>query len=332
MHCLRFTVLVVLLSMTLPASAYRTELSVAADGSGDFVSIQAAINAAKSFPDRPVRISVGPGIYEEKVVVWHWNTDLSLVGAGRDRTVIRWNDHFDSIGLGRNSTFHTATLRVDANDFYASDLSIVNAAGPVGQAIALSVNADRVLFERVSVQGHQDSLYVGGEGHRVYFRDCYIEGTVDFIFGGALAVFEGCQVHSLSDSYITAASTSRGQAAGLVFIDCRLTAAPAVTRVYLGRPWRDHAQTVFLRCEMGGHIRPAGWHDWDRPKARKSVFYAEYESHGPGAAPRQRVSWSRQLDKGEAAKFRAEALLTGPVKPSWFEPHITPGPVSDPAD
>ena len=300
------------------AQAYRTEFKVAQDGSGDFRSIQAAVNAAKSFPDKDIHIYIEAGIYEEKVVVWEWNTRLSVVGAGRDKTIIRWNDHFEKMQLDRNSTFHTASLRIEANDFYASDLSVENSAGPVGQAIALSVNADRALFERVAVRGHQDSLYVTGENKRVLFRDCYIEGTVDFIFGGALAVFDSCQIHSRSDSYITAASTHEGQAAGLVFLHSSLTADEGVSKVYLGRPWRVYAQTAFLNCEMGAHISPAGWHDWDKRQAHETAFYAEFESGGAGAVPAERVSWSRQLSAQEAERFLPESLLARTGEPAWF--------------
>lgn len=300
------------------AQAYRTELKVAQDGSGDFRSIQAAVNAAKSFPDEDIHIYVEAGIYEEKIVVWEWNTRLSVIGAGRDKTIIRWNDHFEKMQLGRNSTFHTASLRVEANDFYASDLSVENSAGPVGQAIALSVNADRAQFERVAVRGHQDSLYVTGENNRILFRDCYIEGSVDFIFGGALAVFNRCQVHSKGGSFITAASTHEGQAAGLVFLHSRLTAEAGVHEVYLGRPWRVHAQTVFINCAMGAHILPAGWHDWNKVQAHETSFFAEFQSSGPGASPEDRVSWSRQLNTHEAEKFLPETLLARPGEPAWF--------------
>jgi pectinesterase len=299
--------------------AYETEFRVSLDGSGDFDSIQAAVNASKSFPDQDIRIFVGAGVYEEKVVVWAWNTRLSLIGVGRDATIIRWNDHFDKMQLGRNSTFHTATLRVDADDFYASDLSIENSAGPVGQAIALSVDADRVLFERVALRGHQDTLYLSGENKRVLLRNCLVEGTVDFIFGGALAVLDHCDIHSMGDGYITAASTAAGQAAGIVIVDSRLTAEQGVSRVYLGRPWRDHAQTVFLNCEMGPHILSAGWDDWGRPEAHRTTYYAEFSSHGKGGSAADRVDWSKQLSAEEAARFKPELLLSRPGERDWFK-------------
>lgn len=312
-----------LLLLTLAADcaqSYETRLTVALDGSGDFRTIQAAIDAAKSFPEHEIQIRIAPGLYVEKVVAWGWNTRLSLLGAGADRTIIRWDDYFERIDRGRNSTFHTATLRVEGNDFHAADLAIENTAGPVGQAIALSVDADRALFERVLVRGHQDTLYVTGENRRVLFRECRVEGTVDFIFGGALAVFERCEIRSRGDGYITAASTPAGQAAGLVFIDSRLTAEPGIDTVYLGRPWRLDAQAAFLRCEMGAHIVPAGWNDWDKPEAHQRSVFAEYLSRGPGGAPDDRVDWSRQLDADQAERFEVERLLARPGERDWFRP------------
>jgi pectinesterase len=304
------------------AEPYPVEFRVSPDGTTAYTSIQAAIDDAKSFPDRDIRIVLAPGIYEEKVVVWEWNTRLSLIGAGRENTVIRWDDHFERMDRGRNSTFHTATLRVESNDFRAFDLTVVNSAGPVGQAIALSVNADRVVFERVALRGHQDTLYLTGEGNRALFRDCLVEGSVDFIFGGALAVFENCEIRSLAAGYVTAASTPADQAAGFVFLDSRLTAAPGVSNVYLGRPWRDHAQTVFLRCEMGGHVLPEGWHDWGRPEARDTVHYAEFDSRGAGGRRDGRVSWSRQLDAQTAAALEPERLLLRAGEAPWFDTNV----------
>jgi pectinesterase len=316
----RLAVFLVCAWLSAPVSAYDTLIRVDQDGNGDFTTIQAAIDATKSFPDQDITILIGPGVYEEKVVVWEWNTRLTLAGSGHDRTVIRWADHFQAIDRGRNSTFHTATLRVDANDFYARDLSVENMAGPVGQAIALSVNADRALFERVDIRGYQDSLYLAGESNRVLFRDCSVEGSVDFIFGGALAVFERCRIHSRASGYVTAASTFEDQAAGLVFLDCQLSAEAGVRDVYLGRPWRNHAQAVFLRSEMGPHIVPAGWHDWGRPEARQSAFFAEFESRGDGAAPESRVDWSHQLTSEQAAEFTLERLFGREGEPPWYQP------------
>ena len=282
------------------------------DGSGDYESVQAAIDGAKSFPAERIRILVKEGVYDEKVSVHAWNPKVTLVGESRDGTVITHDDHFDSVDRGRNSTFFTYTLKVRGNDARVRNLTVRNDAGPVGQAVALHVDSDRPVFENCRFVGHQDTVYVAGEGARQYFRDCHIEGTTDFVFGNATAVFEDCRVHSKDDSYVTAASTPREEPFGFVFLDCALTADPEVGRAYLGRPWRDHARTVFVRCHMGEHVRPAGWDNWSRPRAERTAFYAEYDSRGPGAATRdRRVSWSNVLTDSEAAEYTKENVLAG---------------------
>lgn len=290
---------------------YATDLYVAQDGSGDFTHIQAAIDAAKSFPAQRITIHIAAGVYEEKVRVPSWNPRLTLRGASREGTIIRWRDHFDAIDRGRNSTFFTATLTVEARDFRAENLSIENAAGPVGQAIAVAVLGDRCVFVNCALRGHQDTLYVAGEGHGQYFRACLITGTTDFIFGEATAVFERCEIRARANSFLTAASTPPGVAHGLVFLDCQLTAEAGVSQVYLGRPWRSHAQTVFIRCDMGGHILPVGWDNWRDPAREQTAYYAEFASTGAGATPGQRVPWSHQLSPRQAATYTPQRVLGG---------------------
>lgn len=300
-----------LLTSVAFAQGYETELVVAKDGSGDYSSIQAAIDDAKSFPYERITIYIKNGVYKEKVKVHSWNTKLSLIGESKDSTIITWDDYFDKINRGRNSTFHTYTLLVEANDFHAKNLTIENSAGDVGQAVALHIDADRVSIQNCKILGNQDTVYLTGEGKRQYFKDCYIEGTTDFIFGGATGLFEGCQIHSKKDSYITAASTPEGHQYGFVFKNSTLTADENVSKVYLGRPWRNYARTVFMNTEMGDHILADGWHNWNKPEAESSVFYAEYENTGLGFKPAERVEWSYQLNREEAEKYSKEEILKG---------------------
>jgi pectinesterase len=265
-------------------------------------------------------IYVKNGIYTEKVTIHEWNTRLSLIGESREGTIIAYGDHSKKINRGRNSTFYTATLQVDGDDFRAENLSIKNTAGPVGQGIAFAANADRVRLRNISFIGNQDTLYLTGAGKRLYFSDCYIEGTTDFIFGRATAVFENCRLHSKADSFITAASTPEGIEYGLVFRDCVLTAAEGVSKVYLGRPWRPFARTVFINTEMGAHILPEGWNTWSGasgPETEK-VFYAEYANTGAGAATARRIGWSRQLSKRQARNYTAEHILGKHLGKYWF--------------
>ncbi|WP_418262161.1 pectate lyase [Flavobacterium faecale] len=293
---------------------------VALDGSGDFTSIQDAINAAKAFPPQRVIINVKNGLYHEKVKIHEWNSHISIIGESRDKTIITYDDYFDKINLGRNSTFYTSTVLVEGDDFYAENITIQNTAGKVGQAIALSVNANRVLLSRCNILGNQDTLYLTGNGSKQYFKDCYIEGTTDFIFGQATVLFERCEIHNLSNSYISAASTPDNVAFGFVFKNCRLTAAQGVKEAYLGRPWRIHAKTVFIESEIGKHIKPEGWNDWDKAETHQTAYYGEYNCTGEGFQPKLRVNWSHQLKKKEAKKYTIKNILgTNSKGKQWYE-------------
>lgn len=295
---------------------------VSLDGSEDYTSIQEAINASKSFPYQRVTIFIKDGIYDEKIKVHEWNTNLSLIGESKEKTIITYDDYFGKMNLGINSTFYTYTLLVEANDFYASNLTIQNTSGEVGQAVALSVFSDKVVIENCNILGNQDTLYVSGDGNRQYFKDCYIEGTTDFIFGKATALFENCIIHSKKNSYITAAATPEGAEFGFVFKNCQLTAKEGVHEVYLGRPWRIYAKTVFINCEMGDHIKPEGWHNWSKPEAEKTAYYAEYQSTGAGSNSEKRVSWSHQLKKCQAKKYTIKKILGEKKRNSnhlWYE-------------
>ena len=288
---------------------------VAQDGTGDFTKIQEAINSAKAFPDKRVIIRIKNGTYKEKVIIHEWNSHMSLIGEDREKTIITFDDNFDKLNLGRNNTFHTPTLLVQGNDFYATNLKVQNTSGEIGQAIALSVNGNRIMFENCSILGNQDTLYVTGERFQQYYKNCFIEGTTDFIFGQATALFENCTINSKSDSYIAAASTPAGNIYGFVFKNCRLTAREGVSKVFLGRPWRANAKTVFIDCFMEGHIAPEAWDNWSNPMAEKEAYYGEYNCTGPGFMPWKRVSWSHQLTVSEAEKYTKERILGG----SWFQ-------------
>ena len=287
------------------------EMTVAQDGSGNFTSIQEAINATKAFPDKPIVIHIKKGVYKEKVRVYSWNTKLTLIGEDAEETIITYDDYFDKIDLGRNSTFHTYTMKVEANDFTAENLTIVNTSGPVGQAVALHVEGDRNQFRNCRIIGHQDTLYAAGEGSRQYYKNCFIQGTTDFIFGEGIAVFDQCTIHSLSDSYITAASTPQNESFGFVFLNCKLVASEGVTKVSLGRPWRDYAKVVFLYSDLGVHIVPEGWSNWGGTNRDKTAYYAEFKNTGLGANSEQRVKWSHQLSKKEAKAYTVKNILSG---------------------
>lgn len=291
--------------------------TVALDGSGDFTKIQDAINACPSFPYEKVTVFVKNGIYNEKVRIPEWNTHIALVGESKENTIITFDDNFSKINTGRNSTFLTYTLLVEGDDFSASNLTFKNASGDNGQAIALSVVANRAQVLNCNILGNQDTLYLSGKNAKQYFKDCYIEGTTDFIFGSATALFENCEIRSIKNSYITAASTPQDTTFGFVFKNCKLTAEPAATAVYLGRPWRIYAKTVYINCDMGKHIKPEGWHNWSKLEAEKSAFYAEYNCKGEGFQPTKRVVWSHQLSRKDAEKYTIENILKDSIT-NWY--------------
>ncbi len=306
--------LTILLNTAITFSQEVYKITVALDSSGDYTSIQKAIDACKSFPDQRITIFVKNGIYKEKIVVPACNTRLSIIGEDAEKTVITYNDFFNKMNRGRNSTFYTYTLLVIADDFYAENLTIENSAGPVGQAIALYVKGDRCVFRNCRILGNQDTLYTDGLNSRQYFDGCYIDGTTDFIFGAATVLFNNCIIHSKRDSYITAASTPLGKTFGYVFMNCKLTAAEEAKKVYLGRPWRDYARVAFIKCELGAHIVSAGWSNWQGTARDKTAYYAEYGNTGPGSDISQRVTWSHQLSESEAAQYTLQNILA-PVIP-----------------
>ena len=278
-------------------------INVAPDGSGQFTTISEAVLAVPY--DCPAVIRIAPGIYREKLVCE--KKDITLAGAGMDATRLVWNDggklpHPD----GRPThTFRSYTAFFSGEKLRVEDMTIENDAGPgakAGQAIAAYVDSARAAFDRVRLLGNQDTVYTGIANNRSAFYDCYIEGTTDFIFGPGRAWFENCEIRSKANSYITAASSPAGQEYGYVFNKCKLTAEPGIDKVYLGRPWRPYAATLFMNCEMGSHIRPEGWHNWGKHSNEQTARYSEYNNHGSGAATKARVAWSRQLTKKEAAK------------------------------
>lgn len=283
---------------------------VAKDGSGDFFSVQEAINAVPDFR-KNVRttILVKRGVYKEKIVIPASKINLSLTG--EDGAVLSYDDYADKLNRfgEKTGTSGSASCYIYAPDFYAENLTFENTSGPVGQAVACFVSADRAYFKNCRFLGWQDTLYTYGKGCRQYYEDCYIEGTVDFIFGWSTAVFNRCHIHSKTKGYVTAPSTDQGQKYGYVFYDCRLTADEGVTGVYLSRPWRPYAQAVFVRCDLGGHIMPAGWNNWGNVENEKTAFYAEYQSRGAGANPKARASFSHQLHNLEG--YTMEEVLAG---------------------
>ncbi len=280
-------------------------LFVARDGTAEFRTIGEAVEVCRAFMEYHKVIYVKNGIYKEKLIIPSWLTNIEICGESKENTIITYDDHAN-IRLPETNkpmgTFRTYTVKVEGSDITFKNITIENNAAKLGQAVALHTEGDRLVFIGCRFLGNQDTIYTGVGNTRVYFKDCYIEGTTDFIFGPSTAWFEGCTIHSKANSYVTAASTPQGVPYGYVFNHCRLTAAPGVTKVYLGRPWRPYAYTLFMNCELGSHIVPVGWHNWNNTDNEKTARYLEYNNTGEGAKTPERAPWSKQLTKKEAAQ------------------------------
>ncbi|MGL4519874.1 MAG: pectinesterase family protein [Phocaeicola sp.] len=296
------------ISTTLWATSSPTDtIVVSRDGTGKFRTLQEAIESARAFMDYTVTIYVKAGFYKEKVVVPAWLENIEIVGEDRDRTIISYDDHANIDKMG---TFRTYTVKVEGGGITFRNLTIENNAAPLGQAVALHTEGDRLTFVNCRFLGNQDTIYTGGKYTRIYFKECYIEGTTDFIFGPSTALFDSCIIYSKRNSYITAASTPADVKYGYVFRKCKLMAAPGVTKVYLGRPWRPYAYTLFMECELGAHILPAGWHNWNKMDNEKTARYYEYNNVGDGSTVSSRADWSRSLTKKEADLITVQALFS----------------------
>lgn len=308
----RLTVVMALLAllwvvcMTASAAEYKREIRINPDGSGDCTTFAEAMEYIRAYMDYDVTVHIAPGIYKEKVVVPSWLRNVTFIGAGPDSTVITYDHHANIDKMG---TFRTYTLKCEGSDITFRDLTIENNAPRLGQAVALHTEGDHLRFVNCHFLGNQDTVFTAGDRCRVCFEDCYIEGTTDFIFGPATALFRHCDIVSKADSYITAASTPADVAYGYVFENCRLLAGEGVEKVYLGRPWRPYASTVFVNCYMDSHIVPTGWHNWNDPANEQTARYGEYGSTGPGANAEQRASWAHQLTPEEAAAATDPATI-----------------------
>ncbi|MCB9279545.1 MAG: pectin esterase [Lewinellaceae bacterium] len=302
------------LLLNLPnLTAQDYDFTVAQDGTGDFATVQEAINAVPDFRKKTTTIFIRKGTYKEKLVLPASKVMVTLIGESRDETVLTYDDYAakknrfgEEIGTTGSTSFF-----IFGEGFTARNLTFENSAGPVGQAVAVRVDGDQAAFYNCRFLGFQDTLYPHGAQSRQYYKDCYIEGTVDFIFGWSTAVFEDCEIFCKKGGYVTAASTEKDGGFGFVFLNCRITGDAPEHSFYLGRPWRPYARTVFIRCFLDKLIKPEGWHNWNKPEAEQTAFYAEFENDGPGAETGKRVGWARQLTAEEAAGYTVEHILRG---------------------
>jgi pectinesterase len=296
------------------------DVVVAKDGSGQFRTVQEAVMSVPAgTPEQPVVIHIKPGVYKELIYVQREKRCFRFVGEDAATTVLTFDLQANLTGLDGKpiGTFRTPSTVIDADDFVAENITFENSAGPVGQALAIRVDGDRAVFRKCRFLGWQDTVFLNRG--RQYFEDCYIEGHVDFILGGATAWFERCRIHARRDGYITAASTPVDAAYGFVFSRCRLTGESGV-KTYLGRPWRAYSAVTFIQTDMSEVIRNEGWDNWKLPEREKTSRYHEYGSTGAGGRPGARVPWARQLTAAEAKAVTMAAALGGPDR---WNPAVT---------
>jgi pectinesterase len=286
------------------------DFTVAADGSGNFKTVQQAINAVPDFRKNRTAIFIKAGVYKEKLVIPASKTNVSFIGEHVEKTILTYDDFASKknrFGEEMGTTGSTSVY-IFGEGFTAENITFENSAGPVGQVVAVRIDGDMVAFKNCRFLGFQDTLYLHGENSRQYYKNCYIEGTVDFIFGWSTAVFEDCTIFCKNHGYITAPSTNENTKFGFVFTNCKITGDAPEASFYLGRPWRPFGKSVFIRCDLGKHIKPEAWHNWNKPEAEKTSFFAEYKNTGSGSSGK-RVTWSHELTDSEAAEYTVANIL-----------------------
>lgn len=314
-------------------------IHIAPDNTGDFVSIADALSSIPHGYTGESLLHIHRGVYRERVTITHPN--ITLVGDSCQDTVLTYDlsANMTMKDNTRRGTFRTYSCFIDTHDVTFKNLSVANTAGPgpvCGQAIALYGDGDRLMFDNCRFLGGQDTLFTGPlppkelepggfvgpkqfsprVNGRHYYRNCYLEGDIDFVFGSATAYFENCEFFSKDigksvNSYVTAASTPQGQTYGYVMEGCRFTGSCPPRSAYLGRPWREYAQTVLINCYMDQHIFPEGWHDWGKTMARDTCFFAEYNSFGPGGDMTFRPAWVHRLTWEELPFYSRQRVLAG---------------------
>ncbi len=288
---------------------------VAKDGRGDFKTVQEAINAVPDMRMNQTIIFIKNGVYKEKLTLPPTKLNVKFIGQHTDSVILTYDDYARKKNIFGEEigTSGSASFFIFGDDFTAENITFENSAGPVGQAVAVRVASDRVRFINCKFLGFQDTLYTYGfgAGSRQYYKNCYIEGTTDFIFGSSTAVFDNCSIYGKKGGqYITAASTPDTSKFGYVFINCKIYGDEGAS-YFLGRPWRPYTKTVFINCELSSIIKPQGWHNWNKPDAEQTSFYAEYKNHGAGAGATQRVPWSHQLTDAQASAYTLNNIFNG---------------------
>lgn len=286
--------------------AQNKSITVAQDGSGNYTTVQAALDAIPLNNKKPVTVFIKNGVYKEKLHLDLSKNFVTLLGEDKFSTVLTYNDHAGKISP-TGDTINTRTswsFLIKADNFTAGNITFQNDAGfTAGQAVAVESDGDKAVFNNCRFIGNQDVLFTSSEKSRQYYQQCYIEGTTDFIFGAATAWFEQCHIHSKKNSHVTAASTPQEKEFGYIFNDCVLTGDTSLHTVSLGRPWKPYAAVTYIHCFIGEHIKPEGWSNWNNTDNYKTTRYAEYKNYGASVEPAKRAIWSKQLTDEEIKKY-----------------------------
>ena len=301
------------------------DIVVSKDKTGDYRTVQEAINAVPDLRKNRTVIYIKNGVYKEKLVLPATKTNVTFIGESAEKTILTYDDYAskknkfgENIGTSGSSSFF-----IYGDGFRAENITFENSSGPVGQAVAVRIDGDRVQFRNCRFLGFQDTLYPHGKRSRQYYKNCYIEGTVDFIFGWSAAVFDQCEIFCKKNGYVTAASTDQNSRFGFVFLNCKITGDAEAGSFYLGRPWRPYSNVVFINCFLDQQIKPEGWNNWGSKEKEKTAYYAEYGNTGPGAETAQRVEWSHQLTAKEAEQYNLETIfgawsVSPPFEKDWL--------------
>jgi len=301
--CLIFT------SFGLFAQEKEYDIVVDRNGKGDYRNIQEALDMVRAFdPNGRVTIFIKNGVYKEKLVLHTHLNNVKLIGEDKYKTIINYDDHAN---INKMGTFKTYSFLIQGNDIIIENLTIENSAAQLGQAVACHIEGDRIIFRNCRFLGNQDTIYTGRADCRQYFENCYIEGTTDFIFGPSTCWFEKCEIFCKKNSYITAASTPKNVKYGYIFNDCDVKLAEDVNAMYLGRPWRAYAMTLFMNCNLPKGIKPEGWDNWRNPENEKTARYMEYNNKGEGASTTNRVKWVKILTQKEASEYTIQNAMKG---------------------
>jgi len=311
---MRIVTIIFLFLLSFASFAQSKRVVVAQDGSGTYRTVQEALDAVPKNNRALITIFIKSGVYKEKLNLAKKQNFVRLVGEDLNTTVLTYDDYNgrtpatgEPLGTSEASSF-----RVFGNDFSAENLTFENTAGKIGQGPAMWVYGDKASFKNCRFLGTRDTLYPYGYGSRQYYKDCYIEGTTDFILGAATAWFEDCTLFcKAGGSVIMAPSTPDSIRYGFVLQRCKMVGDAPADSYFIARPWKPTAKTVLLNCELSAAIRPKGWDHWGKESNKQDAFFGEFKSIGPGAAPKARILWSHQLTPQQAAFYTREAVLGG---------------------